>query len=117
MKIFKRFFFDAGHKLDDYPNIHGHSYEASIWFEGQAKGGYIIPEEQLTQYAMEVRAKLDHRFLNDFIEYPTMENIARFMWKELSHHTNLYKICIQLRSAQFGIEYDRQDAILDGLLV
>lgn len=110
MKIFKRFSFEAGHKLNDYPTIHGHSYEAEIWFEGPATEGYVIPEDQLAEYATALRAKLDHRFLNDFIQYPTMENIARFIWRELAHHPRLHKICVRLPSTHFGVEYDRNDA-------
>ena len=115
MKAFKQFNFDAAHQLPDWPGIHGHSYTAEVWFEGTAENGYVIAESALANALEPVRATLDHSNLNDIIPLPTSENIARYIWTRLAHLPGLFRIRVVRGSIGFGIEYDRDDAIRDGL--
>jgi 6-pyruvoyltetrahydropterin/6-carboxytetrahydropterin synthase len=105
LKIYKRFSFDAAHRLPDWPDIHGHSYRAEVWFEGPVVDGYVIREAELTALTDAVRARLDHRFLNDIIPLPTSENIAKFLWEEFRAAGNLVKVVVLRESCGLGVEY------------
>ena len=105
MKIFKRFSFDCAHRLPDWPDLHGHSYKAELWFEGPVVDGYVIRESELDAIVEHVRSKLDHRYLNDFIPTPTSENIARFIWDELEHTGKLSRVIVSRESCGLGVEY------------
>ncbi len=115
VKAFKQFNFDAAHQLPDWPGIHGHSYVAEVWFEGPATDGYVVPESVLTQQLESIRRTLDHSNLNDLMEMPTSENIARFIWKALSDCDALIKVRVLRGSIGFGVEYTRDDAKQEGL--
>lgn len=114
MKAFKQFHFDAAHQLPDWPGIHGHSYTAEVWFEGDAADGYVVAESMLAQALEPVRVALDHANLNDVIPLPTSENIARYIWQRLAHVPGLFRIRVVRGSIGFGVEYDRSDAIREG---
>lgn len=115
MKAFKQFNFDAAHQLPDWPGIHGHSYTAEVWFEGDASNGYVVVESTLSQALEPLRTTLDHSNLNDLMPLPTSENIARFIWARLHHLPGLYRIRVVRGSIGFGVQYDREDAIREGL--
>lgn len=115
MKAFKQFNFDAAHQLPDWPGIHGHSYTAEVWFEGDADNGYVIAESALTQALEPVRRVLDHSNLNDLMDLPTSENIARFIWARLNHVPGLFRVRVVRGSIGFGVEYDRTDAQREGI--
>lgn len=114
MKVFKQFTFDVAHKLPDWPGLHGHSYTAEVWFEGPATDGYVIPESVLTNTIEGVRKQLDHTYLNDFIELPTSENIARWIWDRLRPAGNLIRVRVFRDAIGFGVEYDLADAQAEG---
>lgn len=114
MKVFKQFTFDVAHQLPDWPGLHGHSYTAEVWFEGPATDGYVIPEGELTATVEAVRQKLDHSYLNAFIELPTSENIARWIWDQLRPTGPLIRVRVFRGSIGFGIEYDLADAQAEG---
>lgn len=65
--------FCAGHRLPQHEATHGHSYE--VW--AFAKEGDCA--EQLQSILSKICSILDHRMLNDIIDPPTMENIARYI--------------------------------------
>lgn len=102
MKAFKRFTFDAAHKLPDWPEIHGHTWRVEVWVEGDAKDGYVIRESDFTKAAEVMKGRLDHRFLNDVMDVPTQENIARFVMEQFS--VPLTKVVVWRDSCQMGVE-------------
>jgi 6-pyruvoyltetrahydropterin/6-carboxytetrahydropterin synthase len=106
VKIFKRFNFDAAHRLPDWPDLHGHSYRVEVCFEGRVVDGYVIRESELVLLVEAVKKKLDHRYLNDLIAYPTSENIAKFVWREFAPAGKLVKVAVYRESAQMGVEYE-----------
>lgn len=65
--------FCAGHTLPQHPMPHGHSYEVWAFIDGD------ICAEKWQGILRGVCAELDHKMLNDVIEPPTMENIAKFI--------------------------------------
>lgn len=115
MKVFKQFTFDVAHQLPDWPGLHGHSYTGEVWFEGPATDGYVVPESVLSVEVEAVRKRLDHSFLNEFIELPTSENIARWIWGALRPKGNLVKVRVFRGSIGFGVEYNLEDAQREGL--
>ncbi len=114
MKVYKQFTFDVAHQLPDWPGLHGHSYTAEVWFEGPATDGYVMPESVVTHEVEAVRKRLDHSYLNDFIELPTSENIARWIWDCLRPKGNLIRVRVFRSSICFGVEYDLEDAQREG---
>ncbi len=115
MKVFKQFTFDVAHSLPDWPGLHGHSYTAEVWFEGSATDGYVVPEGVLTHQIEAVRSRLDHTYLNDLIDLPTSENIARWIWQQLFPIGSLVKVRVFRGSIGFGVEYDLADARAEGM--
>lgn len=75
MLLWKEFRFEAGHKLPDNPEPHGHSYTARVYAQ-------ISDLKALEAACESARVRLDHKWLNDVpnLGEPTMENIARYIW-------------------------------------
>jgi 6-pyruvoyltetrahydropterin/6-carboxytetrahydropterin synthase len=106
VKISKRFTFDAAHRLPDWPEIHGHSYEVEVWFEGPVVDGYVIRESELTAATDAVRRELDHRFLNDVMDVPTSENIARWLWARFAAVGRVVKVRVYRGTVGLAVEYE-----------
>ena len=51
--------------------------------EGEAKGGMVIDFADLKQELGDVLGCYDHRSLNDFLEYPSVENICQLLSEKL----------------------------------
>ena len=81
MILSKTYTFESAHQLPDWPDIHGHSYEVQISIKGE--GDYVMPLRQFEEILKPVVAEIDHRMLNDIIDIPTMENIARWFASKL----------------------------------
>lgn len=105
VEIFKRFHFEAAHRLPQYPQIHGHSYTVELWCQGPADDGYVLPEHVMGQASAHICSKLDHQLLNDVIEVPTSENIARYIWKELIDTVPLSQVWVYRETLGFGAVY------------
>jgi 6-pyruvoyltetrahydropterin/6-carboxytetrahydropterin synthase len=69
--------------------LHGHSYRFEVAVRGpvQSSGparGMIVDFDEIERIVGDsVLAALDHQHLNDHIEYPTVENIALWIWRHL----------------------------------
>ncbi len=93
IKLYKEFFFEAAHFLRSAPSghpnsrIHGHSFRVRLTVEGEpdAETGLLMDLGLLARAASDMREKLDHRFLNDIagLEYATLENLTRWIWREV----------------------------------
>jgi 6-pyruvoyltetrahydropterin/6-carboxytetrahydropterin synthase len=70
--------FCAGHRLPQHDSIHGHSYE--VW-AFRDDGGCV---EELQRRLQVACSELDHRMLNEIMEPPTMESIARHIAVRIS---------------------------------
>jgi 6-pyruvoyltetrahydropterin/6-carboxytetrahydropterin synthase len=93
VQIRKTFRFEAAHVLPFHSGkcsrMHGHSYVLEVAVRGPLQGegparGMIVDFDEIKAV---VRAQivdvLDHATLNDFIENPTAELIAHWIWKRL----------------------------------
>lgn len=73
--------FLPGHSKCGFP--HGHTYKIELIIEGKKNDGMIIDFADLKRILREVLADYDHRSLNDFLDYPTVENIAEMLRERL----------------------------------
>ncbi|WP_022665123.1 6-carboxytetrahydropterin synthase QueD [Desulfospira joergensenii] len=90
--------FAAAHALKGYDgncsNLHGHNWivEAHIQCFKLNKLGIGIDFRDVKGVVKDVLSKLDHTNLNEVVEFssinPTSENLAKFLYKELSRRLN-----------------------------
>jgi 6-pyruvoyltetrahydropterin/6-carboxytetrahydropterin synthase len=84
------FYFAAAHRLPRYQGpcfrMHGHNYRFFVALEGAVDpaSGMVADFGKVKEAVQEhVLSRCDHRTLNDFLENPTAENIARWIWETL----------------------------------
>ncbi len=85
--------FSSGHALRGYKgkceNVHGHNYKVRVTLAGPELDsiGLLYDFVHLKQAIQGVIRTLDHRFLNDFAPFdtvnPSAENIARHIYEEI----------------------------------
>ena len=82
--------FAAAHQLkmvsEKCENLHGHNWKIEICVAGQDlnKAGVLIDFGELKQHVSVIKAKLDHKFLNELDDFndtypPSSENIAHYI--------------------------------------
>ena len=93
MRLDVEFTFAAAHRLPRYDGpcfrVHGHNYRFFVALEGEVdpRTGMIADFGEVKRVVQEqVLARVDHRNLNDVLENPTAENIARWLWEVLEPH-------------------------------
>jgi 6-pyruvoyltetrahydropterin/6-carboxytetrahydropterin synthase len=91
MRLDVEFCFAAAHRLPRYQGpcfrMHGHNYRFFVALEGDVDPatGMIADFGEIKQVvADQVLARVDHRTLNDLLDNPTAENIARWIWETLA---------------------------------
>jgi 6-pyruvoyltetrahydropterin/6-carboxytetrahydropterin synthase len=94
MEIFKKFTFEAAHRLPNVPEghkcarLHGHSYSVEVHITGEPDEelGWIMDFSDITAVVEPIIEQLDHYYLNeiDGLDNPTSENIARWLWTRIS---------------------------------
>ncbi|HEY8540813.1 MAG TPA: 6-carboxytetrahydropterin synthase QueD [Pseudothermotoga sp.] len=105
MFISRDFKFDAAHKLERYhgkcESLHGHTYKLRVTLRGEPnEEGMIIDFLELKDVVKsEILDQLDHSYLNEIIDQPTAENIARWIWNKLkikfmNERYTLYEITV-----------------------
>jgi 6-pyruvoyltetrahydropterin/6-carboxytetrahydropterin synthase len=86
MKLGVTEYIDCAHFLPGHPKcgtLHGHTYRIEIIIEGEPRNGMVLDFADLKQAAREVLQKYDHRHWNDFLEYPSVENICALLHGQL----------------------------------
>ena len=90
MRLDVEFYFAAAHRLPRYEGpcfrMHGHNYKFFVTVEGEVDPatGMIADFGDVKRVVSDrILAKVDHRTLNDTLDNPTAENIARWIWEEL----------------------------------
>ncbi len=79
----KQISFDAAHYLPGYngkcANLHGHRWTVEVGVEDfvDPSTGMVVDFNWLKAFLQSIADQLDHRTVNDFIDNPTAENIAR----------------------------------------
>ena len=94
MRLFKEFTFEAAHRLPHVPEghkcarLHGHSFVVRISVDGEVgeQSGWVMDFGDIKTAFKPLYDKLDHYYLNEIpgLENPTSENLARWIWRELS---------------------------------
>jgi 6-pyruvoyltetrahydropterin/6-carboxytetrahydropterin synthase len=64
--------------------LHGHTYRIEVVVEGEMRDGMVLDFADLKGQVRSVLARYDHRHWNDFLEYPTVENICQTIADELA---------------------------------
>jgi 6-pyruvoyltetrahydropterin/6-carboxytetrahydropterin synthase len=116
MRLDVEFYFAAAHRLPRYEGpcfrMHGHNYKFFVGLEGEVdpRTGMIADFGVVKQTVQEhVLNRVDHRTLNDIMDNPTAENIARWIWEVLAPHVpglaeiRLYEIpdsCVTYRGTR-----------------
>lgn len=75
-------YMDCAHFLPNHPKcgvIHGHTYKVEVIITGENKTGMILDFGDMKQIIRNVLAEYDHKSLNDFLEYPSVENICELL--------------------------------------
>jgi len=72
-------------------NIHGHNWIVSVWCKSAElnSSGMVI---DFTHIKSAIHGQLDHKLLNDIIEQPTAENIARWICEQIPE---CYRVDVQ----------------------
>lgn len=86
----KTFTFDSAHFLPEYVGkcgiLHGHTWEIQISIYGEKLNDkkMLIDFNEIKFYVDQLQEMLDHKVLNDVIEEPTAENIAKYIYDYMS---------------------------------
>ena len=86
MKIGVTEYIDCAHFLPGHPKcgaLHGHTYKIEIAIEGEPKSGMVMDFADLKQAVREVLLEYDHRSWNNFLDYPSVENICTLLHEKL----------------------------------
>ncbi len=115
MEIFKKFSFEAAHRLPNVPaghkcaRLHGHAYGLTVYIRGPVSEttGWVMDFADISAAVKPVLDQLDHYCLNDIdgLENSTSENLARWIWKRLKPRLpNLSRLVIH-ETRTSGCEY------------
>ena len=96
--------FGAAHQLRNYngkcEHLHGHNWKIEVYVKGDKldDGGLLVDFKIIKEKTNEVIEQLDHKFLNEigcFMEInPSSENIAKYIFDELSKEINDSRISV-----------------------
>ena len=75
--------FSAAHKLPEYDgdchNLHGHTWQVVFEIEGPVQESGMIYDFKLLKPMLD-SVLPDHKFLNDYVNNPTAENLSRYIF-------------------------------------
>jgi 6-pyruvoyltetrahydropterin/6-carboxytetrahydropterin synthase len=88
LETFCEFAFDAAHKTTPDTPLHGHTFRVRVVLTGEAQPvfGWTHDLRLVEPVIWNLRDRLSHTHLNDIegLEIPTLENVARWIWDQLS---------------------------------
>jgi 6-pyruvoyltetrahydropterin/6-carboxytetrahydropterin synthase len=77
---------DCAHFLPGHPkcgSLHGHTYKVELVIEGDVRNGMIMDFADQKQAMREILRRYDHKSWNEFLEYPSVENICQLLHEQL----------------------------------
>lgn len=85
--VSKKTSFDAAHRLPGYKGkcavTHGHHWVVEVGCSGIVHPtGMVADFSEMKDFLGWIDREFDHRFLNDFLENPTAENITLYIYDE-----------------------------------
>ena len=90
MKITTEFHYDAAHKLPMLPSthkcsrLHGHTYRLLVTVDGPVgDDGFVIDFADVKAAVEPLIGQLDHYYLNDIINNPTVEVQLEWLWERI----------------------------------
>ena len=86
MKVAREFHIDSSHVLPGHPKcgvLHGHTYRIDVVLEGDDSKSMVMDFDEIRTKVDAFIEHLDHRHLNDVLEMPTVENLARYLHEGL----------------------------------
>lgn len=114
-RICKQFSFEAAHSLPNLHDghkcrqLHGHSYKVKVVLKSEMLNqiGMIRDFGEFLELKQYLGQKFDHQILNNIIEQPTVENIARhlFDWC-LGRYPEIESVRVYETATSWG-EYSR----------
>lgn len=113
MFVTKEFLFDAAHYLTKYhgkcEKLHGHTYKLHVTVKGEVgDDGMVIDFVELKKIVKErVISKLDHTLINDLLDNPSAELMAKWIWDQLKDlpQAELHEIKLWETSTSFVTYY------------
>ena len=75
---------DCAHFLPDHPKcgiLHGHTYKIEISIQGETRQGMLMDFADLKRLVRGLLAEYDHHNWNDFLSYPSVENICQLLYE------------------------------------
>lgn len=77
---------DCAHYIPEHTkcgSLHGHTYKIEVVIEGNHDGTMVIDFHDLKTTVKAALSEYDHKVLNDFLEYPSVENFCLMIKKRL----------------------------------
>ena len=116
MEIFRVFNIEAAHRLPNVPadhkcaRLHGHSFRIEVHVAGEVDpvSGWVQDFADIRTAFAPVDEQLDHHYLNDVpgLENPTSENLAAWIWKELSPELSMLSKIVVQETCNCGCSYE-----------
>ena len=78
---------DCAHFLPGHPKcgtLHGHTYKVECIIEGELQEGMVMEFGDLKQAIHKVLGRYDHKSWNEFLQYPSVENICSLLHREIA---------------------------------
>ncbi|MFQ5772050.1 MAG: 6-pyruvoyl tetrahydropterin synthase family protein [bacterium] len=91
MKLGTTHYLDCAHFLPGHPRcgqLHGHTYKVEVIIEGENKDGMVLDFADMKKAVNAILQVYDHKSLNDFLEYPSLENICEMLRMRLKERLN-----------------------------
>lgn len=106
--------FSSAHRLPHYDgpchNLHGHTWKAVFIIEGPVKEDGMVCDFKVVKKLLDDNLP-DHQFLNDWVENPTAENLAQFLFAKIG--AELAKTRLKLKTLEIW-ESENAAAVMEG---
>ena len=106
--------FSSAHRLPHYDgpchDLHGHTWKAVFIIEGPVKEDGMVCDFKVVKKLLDENLP-DHQLLNDWVENPTAENLAQFLFQKIG--TELTKMNLTLKTLEIW-ESENAAAIVEG---